>query len=81
MTVDEFGEKYRIECLITATQGATLVGDQMEYTSVDDIIGTREYAVYNNETNACVYSVEDDGEDIAEDIAIAQIKEHFGIID
>lgn len=81
MTVKEFGEKYRIECTVTATQGATLEGDVMEYTSVDEVIGTREYAVYDKETNACEYWVEDDGEDIAEDVAIAEIKEHFGIID
>lgn len=81
MTVEEFGEKYRIECTVTAIQGASLLRGEMEYSSVEEVIGTREYTVYDNETNACVFSVEDDGEDIAEDVAIAEIKEHFGVID
>lgn len=52
MKVDEFGGKYKIDCIARATQGTTLLGEDMEYKSVDEVLEMQEYMVYDNETSS-----------------------------
>lgn len=83
MTIAQFNEKYRISVQVTALQDATLTpkldndSTGMIYSSVEEILSTVDFAVYDRTTHDEVLSYDGDNEENF----LAEVYETFNIID